>query len=205
MFESVFKTELTALTNDAKLMETLWAEIKKHYGSSGRHYHNLNHLDHMMAELMPVQHDIEDWQLVVLCVAYHDIVYDATSEFNEENSLTLAYKRMNQLGLNEAQLMKCGMMIMATKEHEPSRNMDINYFIDADLAIMGAAEETYHQYARNIRKEFWTFPDFMYKRGRRNALQHFLNKDFIYSTIHFREQYERQARENIATELKALS
>ena len=75
-------------------------------------------------------------------------------------------------------------------------NNDEKWMIDFDLGILGQPWNRYFEYTKQIREEYKSVPNFMYKRGRRKVLQHFLNKSNIYATDSFYEQYERQAREN---------
>lgn len=95
-------------------------------------------------------------------------------------------------------------MILATKLHEISQDNDTNYFIDADLAILGRGQYEYQKYTEQIREEYSIYPDFMYNNGRKKALQHFLQMDAIYKTDYFFEKYEKQARLNISNELETL-
>ena len=48
------------------------------------------------------------------------------------------------------------------------------------------------------------FPNFLYKKGRRGVLNHFLNRENIFFTSHFQNQYENIARENLNWELENL-
>jgi predicted metal-dependent HD superfamily phosphohydrolase len=92
-------------------------------------------------------------------------------------------------------------MILATKSHAASVNRDIDLFTDADLSVLGAAPETYAQYAAGVRKEYSMYPDLHYKPGRRKVLKHFLEMDRIFKTDEFFQLYEKQARENLLHEL----
>lgn len=89
--------------------------------------------------------------------------------------------------------------------HELSKDSDTNYFIDADLAILGSAPAQYNIYATMVRKEYRQYPDLLYKPGRRKVLEHFLQMPAIYKTAFFRERYQQQAKENLAAELNMLS
>ena len=93
---------------------------------------------------------------------------------------------------------------MATKLHGLNTDSDTNYFMDADLAILGADDDLYNLYTRQIRKEYKFYPDLLYKPGRRKVLQHFLQMDSIYKTSYFKDKYEWQARKNIKRELMDL-
>jgi len=205
MFEQAFKDVLSNLTTDELLIDKMWKEIKSNYSSSRRFYHTLTHLDNLVEELLPVKNQIEDWQTVILSVAYHDIIYNPLKKDNEERSAALAYDRLTQLGLPENQKEKCRQQIVSTKMHEANDNSDTNYFTDADLSILGSDPNSYFKYAGQIRKEYRYFPDVLYKPGRKKVLMEFLKMKSIFKTKYFRDRYEEQAKINISDELKSLS
>jgi predicted metal-dependent HD superfamily phosphohydrolase len=194
MFEIAFKTELGILATDKLLTEQLLAEIRSNYSRPGRYYHTLAHLDNLLAELLPIKDKIDDWQTLVFSIAYHDIVYNSRKQDNEEKSAALAYERMTRLDLPVAAKEKCSNQIKATKGHQVSSDGDTNYFTDADLAILGSDHESYQAYAKQIRKEYRLYPDFLYKPGRQKVLRHFLAMESIYKTNWFKDKYEEQAR-----------
>ncbi len=137
-------------------------------------------------------------------VAYHDIIYNTLKNNNEEKSAQFAEERLTRLSIQSNRVQNCYNQILATKGHFLSESSDTNYFTDADLAILGAAPETYQQYVSAIRKEYSFYPDFIYKKGRQKLLQHFIRMSFIYKTDHFRNKYEIQAKKNIQDELNRL-
>ncbi|MGN7865887.1 HD domain-containing protein [Chryseobacterium sp.] len=192
------------LHKDDELINGLWNEIETKYTEKGRYYHNLLHLDNMFQELEAVKDRISRFTLVAFAVFYHDVIYDATSKSNEEKSALTAQKRLAELGLPQEEIKIVSDQILATKSHQESENMDINYLLDADLSVLGKDRETYLVYTQMIRKEYSIYPDFLYKPGRKKVLKHFLELENIFKTEYFRHQYETQAKENIETELRLL-
>ena len=205
MFETIFKTELININTDNYLIAKLWSEIKSNYGKPHRHYHTLAHLDQLINELLPVKDNINDWQTIVLSIAYHDIIYNTLKQDNEEKSEKFASTRMNLLNLTTRQKDKCRQQILATKAHSISPDSDTNYFTDADLSILGSEYNSYREYTDQIRKEYKFYPDFLYNPGRQKVLKHFLQMPKIYKTTYFAEKYEQQARYNMINELKAIA
>ncbi len=120
---------------------------------------------------------------------------------NEEKSALLAIKRLKDLGISESNIQKCSNQILATKGHQISDDYDTNLFTDADLSILGKDEKTYQKYCEDIRREFKVFPTFIYRRGRKKVLNHFLSMERIYKTDIFYQQYEEQANRNLKREL----
>lgn len=205
MFKQTFKDVLLNITSDNFLVDKLWTEIQSSYSKSGRYYHNIIHLDSLIGQLLPIRNQIEDWQTLIFSVAYHDIIYDTLRQDNEEKSAALAYDRLTQLKCPSVQKEKCKRQILSTKQHQASDNIDTNYFIDADLSILGSDKNSYLKYAEQIRKEYNYYPDLLYKPGRKKVLLKFLKMRNIYKTKYFQNKYEEQAKINISIELKSLS
>jgi predicted metal-dependent HD superfamily phosphohydrolase len=205
VFEQAFKKELASITNNEIIIGKVWDEIRIQYSKRNRYYHNLSHLDKLVALLSAVFDQIKDWQTIIFSVAYHDIIYNPLKNDNEEKSAKLALQRLRELHLPEVQCDKCFSQIMATKGHEISKDNDTNLFTDADLAILGSDSKNYTQYTKMIRKEYQFYPDLIYRPGRKKVLQHFLQMPYIYKTDYFRHQFEELARINLNNELKELN
>lgn len=199
--KQTFKALCLEYSADSKLIESFWNEIETHYSSSNRHYHNLLHLEYIIYELMATKDQINNWNAILFAVFYHDIIYKATSKKNEELSAELARKKLTELNVPDNEITLCFDAIIATKHHEINENNDINLFTDADLAILGSPINIYKKYIQNIRKEYSIFPDFLYNKGRKKVLKHFMEMKSIYKTISFKEKYEKQARENLTAEI----
>lgn len=189
---------------DSVLAENCWNELAKNYSSGKRHYHNFSHLENLFAELESIRSEISDWNTICFSVFYHDAIYDAKKNDNEEQSALLAEKRMSELTVPQQLIERCKEQIIATKSHALSAEKDTNLFTDADLSVLGKSTEVYEKYYRQIRDEYSIYPDFLYKPGRKKVLNHFLGMKRIFKTDLFAERYEKQARENILMELKTL-
>lgn len=203
MLESIFKELFQNYNDDTRLEENLWLEIKTYYTSKKRHYHNLAHLENLFQELLPTKEKFEDWDTIQFSIFYHDIIYNASRNDNEEKSALLAIERLKEIGLPEDAILKCNHQILTTKSHEFS-DLDTNYFTDADLSILGKSWEIYALYYQQIRKEYRIYPDFIYNSGRKKALRHFLEMERVFKTDYFFEKYENQARLNLQKELEIL-
>lgn len=183
----------------------LWSEIETNHSKSSRHYHNLTHLEDLFFQLSEVKPQIHNWNITLFTLFYHDVIYNATKKDNEQKSAELAQKRLKEIGVNENEIEMCFDQILATKAHMPSQNSDTNYFTDADLSILGRDPATYVQYCENIRKEYSIYPTFMYNRGRKKVINHFLGMDRIFKTEYFFKKFERQAKVNLNDELNSLT
>lgn len=194
----------TFSANDPQ-MDFCWNEISENYSGKKRHYHALSHLENLFEELEALRTLVHNWDAVAFAVFYHDLVYDAKKQDNEEQSALLAEKRLTALSVPEAIISLCKEIILATKSHSVSANSDVNLFTDADLSILGKPWEQYEIYYKQIREEYSVYPDLLYKPGRRKVLKHFLAMERIFKTDVFREKYEKQARWNLERELDVIS
>jgi predicted metal-dependent HD superfamily phosphohydrolase len=197
--------QLTAIYNsEVHLTDELWSEIENSYSHQGRYYHTLRHLENMFSELSHVKTNIKDWNTILFALFYHDIVYKPTSNLNEEKSAELAEARLSEIAYPEEQIKKCKRAILATKTHIESADTDINYFTDADLCILGQSWENYSAYARNVRKEYSIYPDFIYNRGRKKVLNHLLGMKRVFKTDFFFAKFEEKAKANLICERNLL-
>lgn len=145
--------------------------------------------------------EIVDFDVLLFSIFYHDIIYNSKRSDNELKSAQLADDRLAKLGVSNDQIRKCHRQILATKEHNNETESDTNFLVDFDLAILGDGPKIYLEYTKKIRKEYAIYPDFMYNKGRRKVLRHFLEMDGIFKTREFKAIFEQQARKNIRTEL----
>ena len=77
-------------------------------------------------------------------------------------------------------------------------------FMDIDFSILGSSESEYNEYTKGIRKEYSSFPNFLYKKGRLDFLEKMLKKENIFLTLEFKK-FEEIARKNILNEINSLN
>ena len=187
---------------EASKTATLWEELQKAYSGKNRYYHNLTHLEEMITQYEMYHSQLTFPVEVLYAIFYHDYIYKATSKENELKSAELAISILpTNAKINAALVFE---MIVATKLHEHNSVEDINWLIDFDLKILSKEWKDYEVYFKQIRKEYKIYPDLLYNPGRKKALQHFLENEFIFQTETFRSQFEKQARENILKEISQL-
>ncbi len=201
---AIFSNLLQQYTADHALINVLWKEIEKQYTGRKRHYHNLTHLEKLITILQEYQAQVLDWDSLLLAVFYHDIVYNVLKSNNEEKSAALAAARLAGIGYPAEKITHCGLLILATKNHNAGTAADTNLFTDADLSILGQSPEVYRQYCAQIRKEYAVYPDILYKPGRIKVIHHFLQMERIFKTEVFFSRFETRAKENLQWELNQL-
>jgi len=199
-----FMSLVSRYTQDRALTEKLYLELVKSYSENGRHYHNLSHLNSLLQQILPLADQLKDLDTVLFALYYHDAVYRVLRNDNEERSARLAQKRLTILNIHSNRIEICKQHILATKAHGMSNNSDTNYFVDADVSILGQDSVTYKGYSEGVRKEYSIYPDIIYKPGRKKVLEHFLQMEKIYKTEPFFAKFESQARINLKRELEEL-
>jgi predicted metal-dependent HD superfamily phosphohydrolase len=202
--KEIFTQLLQKYTGNQIMMDELWLEIETNYSNKKRHYHNLTHLSNLLREITEVKNKIQNWDILLFTLFYHDAIYNTRKSDNEEKSAELAEKRMKELNVPDGMIQLCKSQILATKSHVVSENLDTNYFTDADLSVLGKDWDTYETYCKNIRKEYSIYPALVYNPGRKKVLNHFLSMPRIFKTDWFYQLYEKQAKINLKKELENL-
>nr|WP_321228946.1 hypothetical protein [uncultured Psychroserpens sp.] len=193
-------------TEDQQLISIYWNDIEMYYTSKGRYYHNLTHIYNMLKQAETIINDIDDYDVFRFSIWYHDIIYNSTKKNNEVKSAEFAINRLKSFNFNQKRIEIVGNLIKSTEKHTIilNKNHDNAYLLDIDLSILGTNWEEYQNYIKNIRKEYAIYPDFMYKKGRKKAMQHFLEREPIYFTQLYQNKFEAQARQNLEREISTL-
>ena len=181
-------------------------ELTSLYSGPERHYHNLRHVAEMLRLLEQFSADAADYTAVRFAAWFHDAVYDTRKGTNEEESAALAEQALDELGVSSQTINLVRRLILATKGHEAEGGPpDIGLFLDADLAILGAPEETYLAYSEAIRREYAWVPEEAYREGRLKVLTNFLRRGRLFYTEQMAARFEAQARRNLSNEIEGLS
>ena len=191
-------------TTISESTETYWEYLIKQYSQKFRAYHNLAHLEELFSYYDVYYERLEQPKTVAFAIFYHDIIYNIWKKDNEAKSAEVAEHVLSELKIEHSFSKKASEIILATKHHQ-AKTTDEQFMVDFDLAILGQSASVYENYSTNIRKEYSKVPFFLYKSGRKNVLQHFLDKKSIFQTEAFQQHYEAQARLNLSEELKKLS
>jgi predicted metal-dependent HD superfamily phosphohydrolase len=184
-------------------IDSLWLDLEKAYAAKSRQYHNLNHLKEMI-ELFDIHYsNLKNPNEVLYSIFYHDYIYKAARKDNELKSAEYALSILPATVKLDKKLVFDA--ICATQAHQHNEIEDINWLIDFDLKILSTNWEDYQTYCNQIRKEYKIYPNILYKPGRRKALEHFLEQEFIYNTAIFRNLFDEDAKGNIKKEITLLA
>jgi predicted metal-dependent HD superfamily phosphohydrolase len=150
--------------------------------------------------------DARNPDAVRLAAWFHDVIYDSRAKDNEERSADYAVSALQQLGAAPGLIAEVSRLILLTKSHvADAGDADAVVLLDADLAILGAAEECYRRYAAAIRQEYAWVPAPDYRAGRCQVLERFLQRPQIFRTARLFAEREAQARRNLAWETACLA
>ncbi len=179
-------------------------EVISKYSEPHRSYHNLSHIYSLLMMAEEYYDFIENPVLFELSIWFHDLIYDPSRNDNEEKSADRALELLSPF-LADSFLENLKQMILSTIEHSPIlKDNDNELFLDLDMSVLATEPTIYHQYTTAIRKEFSLFPDELYQAGRKSVLGKFIAGDHIFMTDFFKENFEKQAVENIQNELSSL-
>lgn len=202
--KNIFFSLFGKFASDTNYIEKRWNEIELNYTDSKRHYHTLTHLQNLYDELKDISIFEENNVAILFALYYHDVIYKVSKNDNEEKSAEKAVQVMTELKVPNHIIILANEIILATKKHTTNVNDVVNYFLDADLSILGKPWKDYEPYTRHIRNEYTIYPNFLYNKGRKQVLNHFLAMKEIYKTEIFQHKYEEIARENLRRELEML-
>lgn len=184
--------------------ETIFTDLQTRYSASQRHYHTLDHIFAVLETVRELGATEKDTPALLLAAWFHDVIYDSQASDNEECSAAHARSVLQPLGVTEALLGEMERLILLTKTHAPDlQDRAGQILVDADLAILGAAERDYDAYAQAIRCEYAWVAEAAYRHGRRAVLERFLQRPRIYATEEMFVRLESAARRNLQREIAA--
>jgi predicted metal-dependent HD superfamily phosphohydrolase len=199
-----WQAKCASFCSNEVLINKAFDKLEMAYADTSRHYHNLTHIENMLGLLEKYKQEITEPEILYFAIWYHDAVYKTLKKNSEEKSAVLAVKELTALGMNSETVNRISEYICATKAHAATQDKNLQWLLDFDLSILGAESKSYMAYTEAVRKEYSIYPDFMYKPGRKKAMQHFLEKEHIFQTEQFRILFEERARLNISAEISGL-
>lgn len=184
---------------DCDGVSLVWDNLATRYSEPHRHYHNLAHIDRMLAHLdriAPGEICLE------LAIWFHDSIYDPLAGDNEAQSTRFFAKELGA-ELPKSLVDQVKRLILATDPKQQRSGLaKEDLMIDIDLSILGAIPADYWEYCMAIRKEYSAVPDLDFVKGRIAILENFLLNP-IFATECF-AHLESQARANLQQEMGFL-
>ena len=166
------------------------------YSEKQRAYHTVQHLYECLVLLESIRSDLNDANAVELALWFHDAVYDPQAKDNELKSAELFEQYLAQ-DLSIDIVLKIKQWILATQKHESTNELDLQFLLDIDLAILAASPERFAEYEQQIQQEYaWVDPD-IYLIKRKQVLAHFYQAEPLYQTEYFQQILEQRAKSNL--------
>jgi predicted metal-dependent HD superfamily phosphohydrolase len=187
------------------LSQKVFFDLATAYGSSDRLYHNLAHIQQVLQIIYGMRSHAQNPAALEFATWFHDVIYNPKANDNEEKSAEYAAKILQNLGISAKIIYTVNKLILITKNHQASQDIDSQILLDADLSILGASEADYGVYTQAIRQEYSWLSQSEYRLGRKQVLQKFLERERIYLTEPMFAALEIKARQNIQAEIRSLS
>ena len=182
-----------------------------------RAYHHSGHLSQMLTDLDRLYtHRTQGSTPLALVLAawFHDAVYEGAPGEDERRSEQLASASLEPLVtaglLSGDELQMVSLLVRATATHELPESADlpvgyepadIQFFLDADMAILAAEPVRYRRYLRGVRSEYSHCDDETFRTGRTTFLRSTLRRERIFLSEEGLQLWEEPARANLRAEL----
>jgi predicted metal-dependent HD superfamily phosphohydrolase len=191
--------ELGAANPDPRLHDELIAR----YSEAHRKYHTPQHLEECSKSSMSPRASRAPAE-IELALWFHDAIYNVKRHDNEKKSADWARASALDAGTPAEACNRVHALVIATRHKAVPHGSDAEILVDIDLSILGAVPERFDQYERQVREEYAWVPEFVFRRERKAILKEILARPRIFSSTHFRDRYEQQARSNIERSLERL-
>ena len=198
------------MENEPLIGKAQQTELVALYRQPGRHYHGLAHIEALLALASEYRDRLSDPEAVDAAIWFHDAIYDSRRSDNEARSAALATEKLSSHAAPE-RLARIVVMIEATATHalpdlgDEAATRDAAFFLDMDLSILGAPPAAFNSYEAAVRREYAWVDEKAWRSGRAAVLKKFLARPRIFHTEAFRQDFEDQARKNMARSIAALS
>lgn len=181
------------------------------YSEPHRHYHNIDHINYCLAQMVEFLKSPEGKQLnnmqregLEYAIMMHDVVYNPyfPPGLNEEMSHRVAHSSGRAAGLCSLGIMFADEAILATATHaednSDNKSPVVKAMLDIDLASLAAPENIYRRNTNNIRREYWFVPDDIFRQHQLAFLQTLYNRgEDLYYTEYFRNKCTEDALYNL--------
>ena len=186
-----------------------------------RAYHHSGHLSQMLTDLdrlYAYRTQGSTPLALVLAAWFHDAVYEGAPGEDERRSEQLANISLEPLVtaglLSGDELQMVSLLVRATATHKLPESADlpagyeledIQFFLDADMAILAADSARYRRYLRGVRSEYSHFDDEAFRAGRTTFLRSILGRKRIFLSEQALQLWEEPAQTNLQAELSEWS
>mgnify|MGYP001336116491 CR=1 FL=1 len=183
------------------------------FGDTPRSYHTFEHVLECIHTLVEHREHLglseEAFDLLVVALAYHDIVYDTGNtsaiDTNEYLSAEFAKSELASLDLDEGFVEKVHLLIRQT-DHKDLLHPDYlcSVIRDIDLSGMASDYEAFAERSENIRKEYAQYDDEAFIKGRIEFMEQLIAGNKLFYTDYFSKLLTEKAINNIKRHLEEM-
>lgn len=184
--------------------QNVFDELISAYSAPDRFYHNLTHIEDCISVFDQTKSVAVYPEEVELAIWFHDAVYDARRNDNEQKSAEWAEAVLSQSDFNRAIAERVSNSILATRHTVEVTDPDAQLMVDVDLSILGRQADVFWHYEQNIRKEYAWVPESLFREKRLEILRGFLDRRSIYYHELYRGMFEEKARLNLEQAIARL-
>lgn len=188
--------------------QALGENLIQRWDEPHRRYHDLRHLEDVLLALDHLETLGETVSPnTVLAAWFHDAVYAGRAGEDERASAVLAADALSRLELPSALVTEVHAFILATIPGTDAAEVPraLAQLLDADLAVFGAGEKRYREYAAAVREEYAQIDLAAFRAGRAAILSEYLARPHLYRLAASRQLWEARARLNLAHEVGILT
>lgn len=189
----------------------LAAGLEERWGAPRRGYHDLEHLDEVLACLDELAAATPP---AMLAAWFHDAVYAGRPGRDERDSADLARSGLAALGVPAERAERVAALVEVTVDHVPAADdQEAAALCDADLAVLAAPSQRYARYVEGVRREYRHLPTPVFRAARRRVLRRLLARAIepghpdgpLYRTTTGRRRWTARAMANLQAELAELA
>ena len=185
------------------LGQEVFEALCERYSESTRKYHTLQHLGECLGYFEQVRDLAQHPAEVETALWFHDAIYELAKHDNEAASASWAESELARAGVETQSMDRIKSLIMATCHSSAPIEPDQCLLVDIDLSILGASDNRFQEYERQIREEYSFVPETIFIQKRREILKSFLDRPRIYSTHYFFDRLESLARRDLTQAVRA--
>lgn len=187
------------------LPEAQIAALAASYATPKRAYHNFDHVQAVLRHYLEIA-VAPGWRQpreVYLAICYHDAIYLPGRKDNEARSAELARSEIaRHLPTASIDVERVVELINLTARHgkieRPAVDPEAAMFLDADMAIVGAAPEAFDRYDAAVAEEYGAVvPTFLYRMKRKQFLRELLASPRIFISDYGHARWDAPARRNL--------
>lgn len=179
-----------------KNLDPVFRTLEQLYRGTDRHYHNMGHIQDMLVKLSSVRHLAEYPDRIQLAIWFHDAVYDSHRQDNEVKSAVMWTSKMSPF--LSAEVLQWGRRaILATIDHLPNSDPDIQLLLDLDLSRLGAPWEVFESDREAIRKEYAHVDEETFQKKTALFFRGLLKRPTLYGTEYWHNLLDKEARKNM--------